>query len=292
MSIKFNNGKEIQFFASSGALGFDGKGWPWERLLPKKYFDPSLFCVVLKTVTIYEGRGNGFFPWIKIRPIFRKRRLVGWVNALGLPGPPFGDFTECYLSDLNFEKRNIVVSIAGSDEELCYMALNLDRFDIRAIEINASCPSAGRDLKENAKEAVKTCRKVTLHTRHDLILKISYAQDFVRMAGDAEGLVRAVSFNSVPWNTIFPNKKSPFAKFGGGGVSGKIVRWFYEDMAAKIIRFTDMPVIMPVWDYEDIKINEEMGASAHSFGSVFIASPWRPTLAVKRWHEENRNKIA
>ena len=285
MAIKLG-GKEISFFASSGALGFCGNGWLWERLLPKKYFDPSLFCAVLKTVTIYECRGNGFFPWLKIRPIFMKRQLVGFVNAMGLPGPPFGDFAECYLSDLNFEKRNIVVSIAGSDEELCYMALNLDRFDIHAIEINTSCPNVGGDLKENAKEIIKTCRKVTQNTRHDLILKISYAQDFVHLAREAEGVVRAVSFNSVPWRIVFPGKKSPFARYGGGGVSGKIVRWFYEDMATKIVRFTDMPVIMPVWDYEDIKINEEMGALAHSFGSVFIASPWWPTRAIKKYLSE------
>lgn len=293
MAIRFNRGNaEINFFASSGALGFDGRGYWWNRLfLSRDVYPPSNLCVILKTVLRKENDGNGLFPWLNVRPIFRNGGLAGFVNCLGLPSPSFEDFLDCYLSVLDFQDRQIVVSIAGAKDEMIAMASRLDSFDLTAIELNISCPNAGENLKENTKELADLCRAVTQNTRHDLILKISYAHDFVRLAQEAEGLVRAVSFNSVPWHIVFPHKKSPFEKYGGGGVSGKIVRWFYEDMATKIKRFAGMPIIMPVWDYEDIKINEEMGAMAHSFGSVFIAHPWFTALAIKRWREENKNKI-
>lgn len=293
MAILFNrDNAEVNFFASSGALGFDGRGYWWNRLfLSRDVYPPPNLCAVLKTITLKKTRGNGIFPRFKIRPIFREKKLVGFVNALGLPNPGFENFLNRHLKNVDFENRQIAVSIAGTKNEMVAMASRLDAFDLTAIELNVSCPNAGENLKENTKELAKLCRAVTQNTRHDLMLKISYAHDFARLAQEAEGLVRAVSFNSIPWRIAFPNKKSPFARYGGGGVSGKVVRWFYEDMATKIKRFTDMPVIMPVWDYKDIKTNEEMGAGAHSFGSVFIASPRFPAFAIKRHQEENKIKI-
>jgi len=30
MSIRLSNGHVLEYVVASGALGFDGKGWPWE----------------------------------------------------------------------------------------------------------------------------------------------------------------------------------------------------------------------------------------------------------------------
>jgi hypothetical protein len=44
---------------ASGALAFDGKGWPWERpLVWLGLIKPELFTVVIKSLTRNPRRGN------------------------------------------------------------------------------------------------------------------------------------------------------------------------------------------------------------------------------------------
>ena len=82
---------------------------------------------------------------------------------------------------------------------------------------------------------------------------------------------------------VFPDWKSPLAKFGGGGVSGKIVQRHTWQFAEVLQSITDVPVIAPsVWDFEDIQKLRAIGFPAFSFGSVFLPFPWRPTRFVKR----------
>ncbi|QQG45967.1 MAG: hypothetical protein HYY55_03240 [Candidatus Niyogibacteria bacterium] len=286
MAIKFGN-KKFEFFASSGSLGFDGLGWPWEKCLPKKYFDPSLFCVVLKTITPDERQGNGRIPWFKVRPIYENGELVGFVNCLGLPNPGFLGWKTKYLAKIDFN-RDVVFSIASYGVELSSITREFNSLPLTAVELNASCPNTEEEMTENAESTIDSCRRLYENCRHPIILKLSYAQNFCRIAREAERYVAAISFNTVPWNLIFPDGSGYFKKYGGGGVSGKIVRWFYEDMAKKLMNYCNTPIIVPVWDYEDIIKNEEIGASAHSFGSVFIAYPWFPTLAVKHRQKEKK----
>ncbi len=68
--------------AASGALGFAGKGWFWER--PLKWlglFNPSLFTVVIKTLTIS--------PIKEKTSVIRRVRIIsnGVVNAIRLENP-------------------------------------------------------------------------------------------------------------------------------------------------------------------------------------------------------------
>jgi len=73
---------------------------------------------------------------------------------------------------------------------------------------------------------------------------------------------------------------------GGGGVSGKAAQRVNWEFAKKLINLTHLPVIVPVWDYEDIEKVYNFGAKAYSFGSRFMLTPWLPTRYVKKYLKE------
>ena len=86
-----------------------------------------------------------------------------------------------------------------------------------------------------------------------------------------EGIVEAIAINSVPWTYAFPDKRSPLARFGGGGVSGKIAQKWTWQLLEEIVRSSSIPVIGPSpWVYDDIQKLFDLGAKAVSFGSVFF----------------------
>lgn len=299
--IRFSNGHEVEFFAASGSLGFDGRGWPWERwFLPKSRFDPSLFCAVLKTITLPPNRGNG---WLKVRPIFGvdfrdkkpRKRLIGWANALGLPNPGYDAWEKKYAPRINFDNQ-VVLSLAGIAstaegriKEICIMLEGSNKYDFTAIELNFSCSNKGEDPSKNAEEIIQTCSQARNHTARPLIAKLSVVHPYRSLAKELEGLAEAISINSAPWGARFLFKESPLAEYGGGAVSGKVAQQMTWLMVQDLVRASLIPVIgSSVWDYEDIDELFALGAKAVSFGSVFIAYPRWPTWAVKKWREEHQ----
>jgi dihydroorotate dehydrogenase len=58
--------------------------------------------------------------------------------------------------------------------------------------------------------------------------KLSYMQD-IQLAVEINEYVEFIqAINTIPWKVIFPNKKSPLAHIGGGGISGKhITKYAY-----------------------------------------------------------------
>lgn len=279
--IKLSNGHEFEYMAASGALAFDGKGWPWEWPLRwMGLLDPSLFTVVIKTLTYKPRKGN--LRWYNP---FGCVRLIkgGTVNSVGLTNKGY----QWWCSKIG-SKISKDMSLAGSifcedPDEVAEMALILSAFDLKALELNASCPNTEGGVLDNSETIIKCCLAAKAVTRLPLILKLSVVHDIVKIIPEVEGIIEAVSINSVPWNIIFPNKKSPLAHLGGGGVSGKAASPFTWDFAEIMASKFSVPVIGPsVWDFEDIQELRELGSKAISFGSVFIPYPWRPTLFVRR----------
>jgi dihydroorotate dehydrogenase len=183
-----------------------------------------------------------------------------------------------------------VGSIFGEPVHLAMMAHMMDGFDLVGLEINASCPNTQDDsLLENSQLLIDSCRAVKKVSRHPILLKLSVAHEFEKIAPAVEDVVEAFSVNSVPWRIIFPNRKSPLEKFGGGGVSGKIAQPLTWPFAERLQKITRVPVIAPsVWDFEDLSILRRMGFKAFSFGSVFLRYPWRPTPYVRKETQNRR----
>jgi len=268
--------------AASGALAYDGKGWPWEW--PLRWIgllEPQLFTVVTKTLTLEPRKGNLRMrcPWQCIRFI-----KGGTVNAVGLTNPGIDWWCRVVGPQVNGCKLSLIGSIwtpLDKPDELVTMAQKLNDFDLVGLELNASCPNTDEKIAQSTGPVVDACKGVKDASRHPLILKLSVMHDVAALVPQVEQFVEAFSINSVPWNVAFPSKKSPLARFGGGGVSGKPAQRFTWPLVQRLKHITAVPVIGPsVWEYGDIVRLRELGADAISFGSMFLRYPWRPTRFV------------
>lgn len=285
--ITLSNGHSFEYMAASGALEFDGNGWPWEQ--PLRWcglLDPSLFTVVIKTLTRHPRKGNLklYKPWTCIRLI-----PGGVVNAVGLTNPGIEWWCETVGPNVNRKKIALVGSIlSDSIDELGEMAAMLNDYDLVGLEINASCPNTEDNLLSHTKKVIEQTIAVKEKSHLPLILKLSVVHDVETIVRELTGCVEAYSINSVPWNSMYPHRTSPLARLGGGGVSGRVAQTYTWALLKKLTTITATPVIGPsVWNYEDIAEVRRHGARAVSFGSVFLRYPWRPTLFVKREMRNN-----
>lgn len=290
--IQFSNGHSFDYMVASGALAFDGKGWPWEH--PFRWFgmiDPTLFTVVMKTVTRDPRPGNLRWhkPWECVSLI-----RGGAVNKIGLTNPGIDWWCDQVAPGIDFQKQPFVGSIYGSTDELTEMAEMFNRYDLAAIEVNPSCPNTGTDL-ETAKAVVGGIEAVSKVSRHPVIAKLSVAQDYVQIAKDVAGAAEAMSINSVPWELIHPDARSPLRRLedrvggGGGGVSGtpaQELNWQAVEELSGIGSQVIGPSVMNQGDVERVR---SRGAAAVSFGAIHLRRPWAPTSIVRR---ELANKSA
>ena len=282
--ITLSNGHQFEFSVASGALGFDGRGYLWEwPFCVAGLIDPAFFTIVAKTVTLQPRTGN--LRWSHPWSVVSWLRGGGVVNAIGLTNPGIDAWVEQYYPIAKARRWSLAVSIAAEGEaELREMASRLEPLSLPFIELNASCPNTASELLENTARVVGLCKALKDATRHPIVVKLSVVHDYRAIAQATEGVVEAISINSVPWEVFDPRSKSPLAKFGGGGVSGKIAQPFTWKMARELSRTTKTPVIAAgVWQYDDIKKLLNLGAKAVAFGSIFLRYPWRPTRFVKRW---------
>lgn len=308
--IVFSNGHRFEYMASSGAFAFNGRGWPWHCPLRwLRLLDPSHFTIVLKSLTRCPRIGNMSSPYwvdpfrairildgegndISFKPWTWAKKARGVVNAVGLTNMGIEAWCRKIGPSIEWKKYKLIASIYSEDStELAAMAWTLNEFPFMALEINASCPNTSQNLKENYKEVLEGVMKVYQVTRFPIILKLSYIQDYERIARESQNFIEAISVNSVPWDVVFPHKESPLARFGGGGVSGKISHAYTWRMVNRIWSLTGMKVIGPVWEFEDLRSVRLYGAKAVSFGSLHIPFPWRPTQYVEHDMKERRKTV-
>lgn len=280
--IQLSNGHRFEYMVASGALAYDGRGWPWEWPLRwTGLIDPKRFTIVTKTLTPKPRRGNlrWSHPWSVIA-----NTPNGVANAIGLTNPGFDWWLKSVAPKIAHRGYDMVCSIMADDvATISTMSERLSKTDIRAIEFNASCPNTDKELLENASAVIDMVRAMHAASKHPIILKLSVVHNYVEIAKACEGLVEAVSINSVPWSVAYPGQPTPLARFGGGGVSGKAAQPWTWKMVRELATSTSIPVICPgVWDYTDMARLRELGAKAVSFGSIFLRYPWRPTAYVKR----------
>ncbi len=283
--ISFTNGHSFEFMTASGALAFDGRGWPWEW--PFRWaglIEPELFTIVTKTLTRHPRSGN--LRWSHPWSVVKKIDSDGWINAIGLTNKGI----EWWIREVAPHippRYNIVVSIEADDEkEIGEMLEQLEGQKILGVELNLSCPNTLSVNHQTTDKILTLCERASQKTHFPLIAKLSYTHDYVTLISQLENCKRieAVSINSVPWPSLYPGNPSPLAHYGGGGVSGKKIQPITWKMVSEMAQLSKIPVIGPsVWDYEDIERILSMGARAISFGSIFISKPWRPTLFAKKW---------
>lgn len=288
--ISLSNGHTFRYMVASGALAFDGRGWFWERpLVWLGLIKPELFTVVLKTLTYKPLEGN--LRWWKPWECVRLLSGGGAVNKVGLTNPGIARWILRTCHKINFQKTPLIASIFGTEEELVTMASALCSYDFVAIEINPSCPNTGHamDTTEAVIQMVKSVKMAPL-CHLPIIVKVSVDQDYLAIARGLRGIAEAISLNSVPWRTAFPNgERSPLRNLedkvggGGGGVSGKPAQHLNWTAVRELSEQGSLPVIGPsVMEFGDMARVRELGARAVSFGAIHLRTPWRPTLFVER----------
>jgi len=291
--ISLSSDHVFEYMVASGALAFDGKGWPWERpLVWSGLIKPELFTVVIKTLTRQPREGN--YRWWKP---WECTRLIqgGSVNKIGLTNGGIEWWMKEIAPTIDFKKYHIVGSIYGNKKELMQMASLLNRFDLVALEVNPSCPNTGNAMPI-AEEVVSGVKIAKHFSRHPIIVKVSVVQDYLAIAEGLKGIAEAISLNAVPWEVVFPRQRSPLWRLekkiggGGGGVSGKPAQKFNWAAARALRNQRALPVIVPgVMDYEDF-IRTKKRFDAVSFGAIHFRTPWAPTSFVEREMKETKER--
>lgn len=285
--ITLSNGHKFEYMVASGALGFDGKGWPWERPLVRLgLIKPEFFTVVIKSLTRNPRVGNlrWWKPWTCVRLI-----PGGSVNKVGLTNPGIDWWCKKVGPKIDSQKFSIMGSIFGEEDELVEMAGRLNPFDLLGLEVNVSCPNTGHamEMAEMVINSVKAVRRVS---RLPIIVKVAANQDYLTIAGGLAGTAEAISLNSVPWKTVFPNdERSPLWKLekkvggGGGGVSGKPAQKHNWAAVKALSEQGLIPAIGPsVMEFADLDRVRKLGAKAVSFGTIHLRKPWEPTRIVRK----------
>ena len=285
--ITLSNGHVIEYMTASGALGFDGKGWPWEwPLVWTGLIKPELFTIVIKTLTRHPRPGNlrWWKPWSCVRLI-----PGGSVNEIGLTNPGIDWWCEHIGPRINIAKQRLVGSIFGDEQELVEMAEMLNRFPLVALEVNPSCPNTGHRLlgTDDVIAGVEAVKRVS---RHPVIVKVSVGQDYPAIAFCLQGIAEAITLNSVPWKTAFPKgTTSPLHRLekrvggGGGGVSGRPAQKYNWAAVKELAEQGSLPVIAPsIMEFGDLALVRALGASAISFGAIHLLTPWKPTSIVRK----------
>jgi dihydroorotate dehydrogenase (NAD+) catalytic subunit len=288
--IQLSNGHVLEYVASAGALAFDGRGWPWEH--PLRWvgiIDPTLFTPITKTLTAAPREGNlkMWHPWTCIKLI-----PGGSVVAVALTNPGLPWWIRHIGPRINRKQQPQVCSILGdTPQEVASMAESLNSVDLAAVEINASCPNvSSSNLLTNSQAVIEACQLAKGRCRHPLLLKLKVTHDAETIVPAVASYIEALDINLVPWQIVYPGRKSPLERLGGGGVSGRAAQEHNWAFMRKLIAIGSIPVIGPgVWDYADIARIREQGAKAVSFGSIFMTYPWRPTAYVRRDIAEHRS---
>lgn len=293
--ITLSNGHSFVVATAAGALGYDGRGYWWEKygLIPLGVIDPSLFTIITKTLTIKPRRGN--VRWW--RPcVWPLAWSGGAVNQMGLPNPGIHWLMRQYdLGRFPAKGLPTIVSVTPeSPDEGYHMARLLDRIpDIKGIEVNVSCPNV-KNKPMDKEEKVEHIRKVFRGTRgatdHPVGIKLGWLDPYREVCDILDGEADWFDLiNTVPWGTVFPTKTTPmrFQGLDSGGVSGPAIAKYAEDALRNVYYFhadgltRNDPPRTPIISGGGVTSGEiglrrlANGAAAVTVGTTFLTRPWR-----------------
>lgn len=300
--IRLSNGHEIEYACSAGALGYWGEAWPWERILLylsipdfsrrnladkllhwEKPLDRAMMTVFGKTTTSPGRLGN--YRWYKPRDTLRFLP-GGTVNAHGWANPGFWVVAEDIEKSYNPKLYALVLNFFSDDfRKLAQMARRCRDLPIVAIEIDPYCPNVQHSVPMTVGRLQEMCEIIRRESSKPVILKLSAASWplLERIVMTVHRIVEAITINTVPWAICFPDKVSPLAHHGGGGVSGKAAQHINWPFIHDIVEIGLIPVIgAGVWEYEDIAKVRTLGVGAVSFGSIFLRNPFLPCYYIRR----------
>ena len=219
----------MNFFYSAGVKGYGLKN----RWMHQHYNFPTLPAVT-KTITYNKKVGYPF-------AVLKFGETI-W-NKVSLHNCGLYDWCLKYYKEDLFQ--NVIVSIAGTDEEIAIMVDFLDAAKIKGIELNFSCPN------------VKSYNNIKIpYSSHDLYLKLNYKQDPYRYILDN---IKGIRVNSIP------------IKFGGlSGKSAQRKNWeFIEEFNIEGLNVAGASCLT----FDDFKRMEDFGCKEIGLGTITIINP-------------------
>jgi len=314
MKIRDDNFRNC-FFAS-GALNFFGDGYWYDQWLEssvpgfKEAIKQTTF--VAKTATGEPRAGNmpldkNFQPKERLPKCIKIYPLKGVIlNAVGLSNPGFNallntnrwqELTKPFFISFMAVGDTILKRMSEIQKFIDILGVNLANFKTKVgLQINVSCPNTEHSTKDLAKEAQLSLSEAS-KLGIPLDLKINTLVD-IGIIKEIEGSrlcdVLTIS-NTIPygspgidWKKLFGQKESPLKEFGGGGLSGKLIRPL---VSGKILTLRITGITMPIKGSGgilspiDVDCMSASGASAIEIGSALILRPWRVPAIIKRANE-------
>jgi len=295
---------------ASGVQGFFGEGYWFHRLWRPFGLDLSDLTFVAKTATMWPRSGNmalkknfeprNLFPsCVKVKPW---RGLV--LNAVGLSNPGL----LALLARESWQKRTkpfwLSLMPMGNTanerlEELRTMVnlIGLEKENFSApfgLQINLSCPNTNHDPGQLIEES-DAMLNVAGTLGVPLMLKFSIASAPIEAVAalndhamcDAICVSNTLPFGwqGIDWQNVWGGTTSPLAEFGGGGLSGGVLRplvckWMVSLRKAGFTK----PINGGggILCADDVDAFNRAGASSIFIGSVAMVRPWRVKSIIKQ----------
>lgn len=235
----------------------------------------ALGAVIVKGTTLNPRQGNPY-PRMAETP-------SGMLNAVGLQNGGVNHFIEHILPEIKNYDTNIIVNVAGSRiEEYVEVCRLLAPFkEIRAVEINISCPNVkegGMAFGTDPRAAADVTEAVRKVWPRAMIVKLSpNVTDIVPIAlavqdagADAVSLI-----NTLTGMVIDTRTRRPVLSTVTGGLSGPAVRPVALRMVWQVARAVNIPVIGlgGIMTADDALQFIMAGASAVQIGTANFVNP-------------------
>ena len=248
----------------------------------------ALGAIVTKAITLNPRPGN------------RNSRIAetraGMINSIGLENIGIKEFIKTKLPVLKSKNIDFIMNVAGSDtEEYCETAKIAEDEDIKAIELNVSCPNVktgcmaiGSDETALA-ETVNAVREVFSGF---LLVKLTPNVTCIENLGLAAQKAGADAVTAI--NTL-KGTNIKISKIGGkfnktiltGGYSGFGIKPVALNAVYRLANCLDIPVIGSggIETLEDIFEFFAAGAQAVQLGTVNFTHPDRALSLIKELEE-------
>lgn len=314
--------------AASGAMGNFGEGY-WYSKLEKEWsiLNTDGLGFVSKTATekinkgftpfIYDGK---FFPPAELKPSSIKVNLLSEniLNAVGLSNPGL----KAFLETGNWQKRKdnfwiSIMSIAKTKEARLKEMQNMiqllkeEKSNFEGdfgLQINLSCPNTGHDNSElslEANELIDIASELKVPIMAKFSIASSTIENLIELEKnenlDAICLSNTIPYDWVPnpyfygeelckkWKKPF-GEKSPLEKYGGGGISGKMIKPFVLKFIEKLKLAGFEKHINGgggISSPKDIVLYKNAGADSFFIGSIIITRPLRVSKIIEEANKVN-----
>jgi hypothetical protein len=298
---------------ASGVQGWFGEGYRFHKWMGplRPRFEGS--CFVAKTTTLLARRGNmelkrdkSFAP---VRLFPKCVKAYFWkgmaVNSVGLSGPGAVALlnTDCWqareepflLSFMSVEKLP-EDRLEELSRFVSILKLEQTRFKTKfGLQINFSCPNVGLDPSALTAE-IETALDITASLSIPIIPKLNTMVPPAAAVkiGSHHACDAICISNTLPWNTVFPDRRSPLDHLGGGGVSGKPLFPLVLDWVKRFRALgCELPLnvgggILGTYEVDQLAQNGVDLSSRRdsiALGTIAMLRPWRvaPVIQFAHW---------